>query len=106
MNAGPGRRAGARVSKRLRAMIAGAVGVSSLAGFGGCAANAAREHLLAPAVAAAWPAIRDDAELGAKARANPDAAKALGVDLVDPGVVESAIVAQDKFGEAVLQLVK
>lgn len=71
---------------------------------GGCAGDAARVNALGPAMAEAWPLVRESAELGVRARTNPVAAAALGVhhwDAEPEGPADQRRQTIEKFEEAV-----
>lgn len=80
-------------------------GVSAGAGFillaGGCAGDAARNNVLGPTMAQTWPGVKEDAELGVKARTNPAAAAALNVAPISEGVAASHRERLNRFDEAV-----
>jgi hypothetical protein len=69
--------------------------------IGGCAGDSARVRAVGPAMAAAWPSVKADAELGARARGNSPAAAAMGVELEAPGVAELRLERVRQFDDAV-----
>lgn len=90
-----------RASKGLTMLPMLAMGllVVGMAGLGGCsssAGQAARQAFLAPAVVAAWPAVRSDAEAGIAAQ---EASGAIG-----PGPAESKRERLRQFDSAVRSL--
>jgi len=68
---------------------------------GGCAGDAARNNVLGPTMAQTWPGVKEDAELGLRARTNGAAARALGVAPVSEGVAASRRERLRQFDEAV-----
>ena len=69
---------------------------------GGCAGDAARNNVLGPTMAQTWPGVKEDAELGLRARTNAAAARALGVTPISEGVAASLRERLNKFDEAVM----
>jgi len=85
-------------NRRIVPALLMAIAASALAG---CAGDSARVNALGPAIGSVWPAIRDDADLGIRARGNPAAAAALGVSVEGPGVSESRRNRLQQFDAAV-----
>ena len=71
----------------------------------GCAGNALRTNALGPAVAGQWPTVKEDADLGARARGTPVAAAALGVAAESGAVYQQRLGLHQEFDRAVRTLV-
>ncbi len=67
----------------------------------GCAGEAARTNVLGPTMLATWPGVKEDAELGLAARQNAQAAQALNVQVISPGVAASRQERINQFDAAV-----
>lgn len=81
----------------LPAIVLAAAGMALV----GCAGEAARTNVLGPTMAATWPGVKEDAELGLAARQNAQASQALGVQAISPGVAASRQERINQFDAAV-----
>jgi len=85
-------------NRRLSIVMLACAGMASL---GGCAGEAARTSVLGPTMAATWPGVKEDAELGLAARQNAQCIQALGIPVISPGVAASRQERINQFDAAV-----